>query len=71
LDDIAFGAVTIGDTQTAYEEADRIIQMLEAQAATGNLSTIEQVVEARAREIHHNACTVLKESERIRQSRST
>jgi hypothetical protein len=69
LDDIAYGAVTIGDWQTAFEEAERTIQMLEVQAATGNLSTIEQVVEARAREIYHFARAMLKDSEPIKSSR--
>lgn len=70
LDDIAFGAVTIGDWQAAFEEAERIIQMLEVQAATGSLSTIEQVVEARAREIYHFARATLRNGEPIKPSRS-
>jgi hypothetical protein len=64
LDDIAYGAVTIGDWPTAFNEAERIIRMLEVQAATGTLSTIEQVVEARAREVHYIARCVLRQAER-------
>lgn len=71
LDDIAYGAVTIGDWQTAFDEAERIIQMLEVQAASGNLSTVEQVVDARAREIYHLARLALRERERIKHLRTT
>ena len=63
LDDIAFAAITIGDWQVAFEEADRIIQMLDLQAVPNGLPCLEQTVEARAREILFYARSMLAERE--------
>jgi hypothetical protein len=51
IDDIAFGAATIGDWQTAFEEADRNVDNFASLAVPNGLPADELAMEARASEI--------------------
>jgi hypothetical protein len=51
IDDIAFAAATIGDWQTAYDEAERNVENFASLAVPNGLEPEERAMEARAKEI--------------------
>ena len=60
IDDIAYGAATIGDWQTAFEEADRNVDNFASLAVPSGLPADELAMEARAKEIRFFAQLFLR-----------